>query len=174
MTEAMKPAVKQRVRILGDGSVSRVELDGVELPGVRSIFWKNENEGDTGVATVELTGVGIDSIAIPVVKAAARTRVSVHELTLDRRTRVVTMDGHELELANMNFNLLTALVDEPSRVFTKDELLRDVWGFQSQGHTRTLDSHASRLRVLLRKHSPRPWITNVRGIGYRLIAEESE
>ena len=55
------------------------------------------------------------------------------------------------------------------RVFTKEELLRDVWGFQLMGSTRTLDSHASRVR---RKLSPagggRRWIVNVWGVGYRL------
>jgi hypothetical protein len=42
----------------------------------------------------------------------------------------------------MEFALLSALASDPRRVFTKDELLRDVWGFRAQGHTRTVDSHA--------------------------------
>ena len=51
-----------------------------------------------------------------------------------------------MKLANKEFALLRALASEPRRVFTKDELLRDVWGFRPEGRTRTLDSHASRLR----------------------------
>jgi DNA-binding response OmpR family regulator len=64
--------------------------------------------------------------------------------------------------------LLRTLAAEPTRVFTKEELLRDVWGFRSMGRTRTLDSHASRLR---RKLDPRDgrYVINVWGVGYRLI-----
>ena len=57
---------------------------------------------------------------------------------------------------------------DPSRVFTKEELLRDVWGFRSMGRTRTLDSHASRLRRKLDPESGR-YVINVWGVGYRLI-----
>jgi DNA-binding response OmpR family regulator len=53
-------------------------------------------------------------------------------------------------------------------VFTKQELLRDVWGFRSMGRTRTLDSHASRLRRKLDPESGR-YVINVWGVGYRLI-----
>ena len=55
---------------------------------------------------------------------------------------------------------------------TKEELLRDVWGFISMGTTRTLDSHASRLRKKLGLHSDAAWIANVWGIGYRLCRPE--
>ena len=57
---------------------------------------------------------------------------------------------------------------EPTRVFTKAELLRDVWGFRSLGRTRTLDSHASRLRRKLDPEAGR-YVVNCWGIGYRLI-----
>ena len=52
----------------------------------------------------------------------------------------------EVMLANKEYELLLTLASEPRRVFTKSELLRDVWDFQTMGRTRTLDSHASRLR----------------------------
>jgi DNA-binding response OmpR family regulator len=52
-------------------------------------------------------------------------------------------------------------------VFTKRELLRDVWGFRSHGATRTLDSHACRLRQKLGVHGGR-FVVNVWGVGYRL------
>jgi DNA-binding response OmpR family regulator len=58
-------------------------------------------------------------------------------------------------------------------VFSKDELLRDVWGFTAPANkTRTLDSHASRLRQKLGAVSDRPWIVNVWGHGYRVTAPE--
>jgi DNA-binding response OmpR family regulator len=55
------------------------------------------------------------------------------------------------------------------RVFTKEELLRDVWGFRSLGRTRTLDSHASRLRRKLAAAGLAGCVVNVWGVGYRLL-----
>jgi DNA-binding response OmpR family regulator len=71
-------------------------------------------------------------------------------------------------LANKEFSLLRALAAEPTRVFSKAELLRDVWGFRAAGRTRTLDSHASRLRRKLDPESGR-YVVNCWGVGYRLI-----
>lgn len=64
--------------------------------------------------------------------------------------------------------LLRTLASDPTRVFSKQELLRDVWGFKSLGRTRTLDSHASRLRRKLDPEGTR-FIVNVWGVGYRLV-----
>ena len=64
--------------------------------------------------------------------------------------------------------VLRALMAEPTRVLTKEELLRDVWGFRSLGTTRTLDSHACRLRQKLSVHGDR-FVINVWGVGYRLV-----
>ena len=70
----------------------------------------------------------------------------VGDLVIDPATRSVRVGGRPVELANKEFALLRALASDPTRVFTKEELLRDVWDFRSLGRTRTLDSHASRLR----------------------------
>jgi DNA-binding response OmpR family regulator len=93
--------------------------------------------------------------------------LQVGELRVDPVSRDVSLDGKAIELSAKEFALLRTLAEEPTRVFTKEELLRDVWGFKLMGSTRTLDSHASRLR---RKLSPsgRRWIVNVWGVGYRL------
>jgi DNA-binding response OmpR family regulator len=56
-------------------------------------------------------------------------------------------------------------------VFTKEELLRGVWDFRSLGRTRTLDSHASRLRRKLRLAGAGACVVNVWGVGYRLLGE---
>jgi DNA-binding response OmpR family regulator len=55
------------------------------------------------------------------------------------------------------------------RVFTKEHLLREVWDFRSLGRTRTLDSHASRLRRKLSAASEGSFVINVWGVGYRLL-----
>ena len=91
----------------------------------------------------------------------------VGDLTVDPSTRAVRLAGRKVELAAKEFALLHALAEEPTRVYGKQELLRDVWGFLSQGNTRTLDAHACRLRKKL-SPSARPWVVNVRGVGYKL------
>ena len=88
-------------------------------------------------------------------------------LRIDPSSRDVLLAGRKIELSAKEFQLLCALASEPTRVFTKEELLRDVWGYQLMGSTRTLDSHASRLRRKL-GDSGRRWIVNVWGVGYRL------
>jgi DNA-binding response OmpR family regulator len=97
----------------------------------------------------------------------ARGVMRVGELTLDPSTRAVRLAGRRIELAAKEFALLQALAEQPTRVYAKQELLRDVWGYLSPGNTRTLDAHAYRLRRKLRP-SARPWIVNVRGVGYKL------
>jgi len=61
------------------------------------------------------------------------------------------------------------LMSDPRYVFTKEDLLRDVWGFRSLGRTRTLDSHASRLRRKLVAAGAGTVVVNVWGVGYRLL-----
>jgi DNA-binding response OmpR family regulator len=94
--------------------------------------------------------------------------VRVGDLVIDSATRKVRVAGRDVELANKEFALLRALAGEPSRVFSKEELLRDVWGYRSLGRTRTLDSHASRLRRKLDPEHSR-YVINCWGVGYRLI-----
>ena len=93
--------------------------------------------------------------------------IRVAELTLDPVTRAVRLGGRPVHLSAKEFALLQALADEPTRVRSKNELLRDVWGYLSIGQTRTVDAHACRLRKKL-SGSGRPWVVNVRGVGYRL------
>ncbi len=99
---------------------------------------------------------------------SARGALRVGDLTLDPLTRAVRMGGRRLELSAKEFALLHHLAEDPERVWTKRELLRDVWGFVAMGNTRTLDAHACRLRKKLGAGGGRPWVLNVRGVGYRL------
>jgi len=95
-------------------------------------------------------------------------RLRVGELEIDPVSRTVTLAGRPVELTQKEFALLRVLAAEPTRVFTKDELLRTVWGFRSRGNTRTLDSHACRLRQKLGSAHGR-WVINIWGVGYRLV-----
>jgi DNA-binding response OmpR family regulator len=90
----------------------------------------------------------------------------VGELALDPATRLVRVGDRPVQLSAKEFALLHALARQPMRVYSKAELLRDVWGYLSQGQTRTVDAHACRLRKKL--GGPR-WIVSVRGVGYRLV-----
>jgi DNA-binding response OmpR family regulator len=97
-----------------------------------------------------------------------RGRVCVGTLEIDPAARCATVRGQRVDLAAKEFALLRTLASAPTRVFTKEELLRDVWGFRSLGSTRTLDSHACRLRQKLRAHGD-AFVVNVWGVGYRLV-----
>jgi DNA-binding response OmpR family regulator len=95
-------------------------------------------------------------------------RLRVGELELDPVSREVRLRGVRVTLSAKEFALLRRLAGEPTRVFTKAELLRDVWGFRALGATRTLDSHACRLRQKLSVRGDR-FVINVWGVGYRLV-----
>ncbi|HEV7918703.1 MAG TPA: response regulator transcription factor, partial [Solirubrobacterales bacterium] len=81
--------------------------------------------------------------------AAVTDIQQVGELVIDRRTRAIQLAGRQVMLTIKEHALLLALAEDPHRVFTRDELLQSVWGFQSKGTTRTLDAHACRLRAKL-------------------------
>lgn len=91
---------------------------------------------------------------------------------VDTRTRDVRVEGRRVQLAQKEYELLLRLAREPDRVLTKRELLQDVWHYRASARTRTLDSHASRLRRKLRAAgSETPLVENVWGVGYRLLGE---
>jgi DNA-binding response OmpR family regulator len=93
--------------------------------------------------------------------------VEVGPLRLDPRSQAVTVHGSPVRLCRLEYLLLLHLASEPTRVFGRQELLRDIWGFSTPCSTRTLDSHASRLRRALACDGHR-WVVSVRGVGYRL------
>jgi DNA-binding response OmpR family regulator len=97
-------------------------------------------------------------------------RLTVRDLEIDLASRVVKLAGEPVQLSAKEYELLVALAEDPERVFRKEELLRDVWGFRSLGRTRTLDSHASRLRRKLNNPGENAYVLNVWGVGYRLVA----
>jgi DNA-binding response OmpR family regulator len=89
-------------------------------------------------------------------------------LAIDVAEHSVTFDTKPVALRRLEYELLLYLARSPRRVFTKNELLSDVWGFRSPGTTRTVDSHASRLRQKLAAVGAAGWIVNVWGVGYAL------
>lgn len=89
---------------------------------------------------------------------------------IDVQTRDVRVGGARVQLAQKEYELLLRLAREPERVFTKAELLHDVWQYRAAARTRTLDSHASRLRRKLREAGGQAHLVeNVWGVGYKLL-----
>ena len=83
----------------------------------------------------------------------------------------VTSEGHLCELTLKEFELLVYLMENQSRVVTRDELLNQVWGYEYDGETRTLDMHIRTLRQKLGDKES-SCIKTVRGVGYRLVHQE--
>jgi len=94
--------------------------------------------------------------------------IDVGGLVIDRAARRVVARGREVVLATKEYALLVKLASDPDRVFTREHLLRDVWGYRTYVPTRTLESHASRVRRKLAAAGLHGWIVNVWGVGYRL------
>ncbi len=102
---------------------------------------------------------------------AQRTRdhpLRIRSLTIDTASREAEINGRALQLRRLEYDLLAWLAIDPRRVFHKHELLINLWGYPDPNTTRTLDTHASRLRRKLSGNGER-WIINGRGVGYRLI-----
>jgi DNA-binding response OmpR family regulator len=95
-------------------------------------------------------------------------RVRVGALELDPAARTVRVGDRPVALTQKEFALLRVLASEPTTVHTKAELLRSVWGYRAASETRTLDSHACRLRSKLEAEGGR-FVLNVWGVGYRLV-----
>lgn len=94
-------------------------------------------------------------------------RMRVGSIELDPAARTVLLNGTPLPLSQKEYALLRTLASDATRVWSKDELLRNLWGYRHVGSTRTLDSHACRLRRKLARDGDR-FVINVWGSGYRL------
>lgn len=91
-------------------------------------------------------------------------------LHVDRRSMRVYVNGKVLHTSRLEYRLLAYMAVDPVRVFTKEQVGRDLWGFTAGVSTRTIDSHACRLRrKLTEAGAPPPVFINVWGVGYRLV-----
>jgi DNA-binding response OmpR family regulator len=103
---------------------------------------------------------------------AAHAVIECGALRIDTSARTATFGCAPLDLRRQEYELLVALARDPARVHTKQELLSSVWGFKAYGTTRTVDSHASRLRRKLAAAGAHGLVANLWGVGYRLAADE--
>ena len=91
------------------------------------------------------------------------------EVELDVRSRQVTVAAAPISLTPTEFSLLEMFIQEPGRVFTRDQIIDSVFGYDFNGFDRTVDAHVSNLRRKLHKASPgeRKYVHTVYGVGYK-------
>jgi DNA-binding response OmpR family regulator len=110
--------------------------------------------------------------AVPGETAAPLTRGA---LVIDVDTRRVTIDGAEVTLTAKEFDLLLLLATRPGRVYSRQQLLEQVWGYQYRGYEHTVNSHIHRLRAKIEADPAAPrYVTTVWGVGYRFTLPEAE
>ena len=98
------------------------------------------------------------------------TNVSLGGLSIDTAKRQVTIDGEEIELTAKEFDLLLHFSTNPGHVYTRMQLLEQVWGYQYEGYEHTVNSHINRLRAKIEKDPADPvYILTVWGVGYRFF-----
>ena len=93
----------------------------------------------------------------------ASAPIVLGRVSVDRAERRVLADGSEVELTATEFDLLAHLVRHPGRVYSREQLLSEVWGYAAVVGTRTVDVHVAQVRAKLGDASP---IRTVRGVGY--------
>ena len=100
--------------------------------------------------------------------AKQATDVSLGDLVIDTAKRQVTIAGDEIELTAKEFDLLLHFATHPGHVYTRMQLLEQVWGYHYEGYEHTVNSHINRLRAKIEKDPARPvYILTVWGVGYK-------
>ena len=94
--------------------------------------------------------------------------LKVHQLLIDRGKRKVTLEGRDIELTAKEFDLLLHFAKNPGRVYTRSQLLDQVWGYGHEGYEHTVNSHINRLRAKVEEDPAHPrYILTVWGVGYK-------
>ena len=94
--------------------------------------------------------------------------LTIGDLAIDVQAHQVTRAGKQIALTRLEFDLLVALAKEPGRVFTRDALLSEVWGYRHSTDTRLVNVHVQRIRSKIEHDAEHPEIVvTVRGVGYK-------
>ncbi len=100
--------------------------------------------------------------------------LSIFNLVIDQLEHKVLKDGKEIALTRLEFDLLATLAKEPGRVFTREALLSEVWGYQHAADTRLVNVHVQRLRSKIESDADNPeYVLTVRGVGYKAGATKA-
>ena len=96
------------------------------------------------------------------------TSLRIADILIDQVAHTIQRDGKVIPLTRLEFDLLVALAKEPGRVFTREALLSEVWGYQHATDTRLVNVHIQRLRAKIERDPDNPEIImTVRGVGYK-------
>ena len=107
-----------------------------------------------------LVGAGVSKVQNDVVE--------IRGIRIDKTARRVFIDGVEKAFTTKEFDLLTYLAENPNRVFTKDELFREIWGMESIGDIATVTVHIKKIREKIEDDTANPkYIETIWGVGYR-------
>ena len=108
------------------------------------------------------------SVLLKRVKSANKRRIVIDDLVIDYDQLSVTRHGKVYNLAQKEFYLLYKLISTPNTIFSRQELIEEIWGLESESEYRTVDVHIKRLREKLRDLDEFKIVT-VRGAGYKVI-----
>jgi DNA-binding response OmpR family regulator len=129
--------------------------------------------GETGFADFVLSPVDRTELRVRLGRLHSSTPaiadddiVRFRDLELNTATYQTTVGGNPRDLTFMEYELLRFLVENPGRVWSRDQILAKVWGYDYFGGSRTVDVHVRRLRAKLGEERA-SWITTVRSVGYR-------
>ncbi|MGI9304704.1 MAG: response regulator transcription factor [Gammaproteobacteria bacterium] len=106
--------------------------------------------------------------------AGPARRLRVKDMLIDLNAREVSVGGHGVELTAREFDLLAHFARNPGRVYSRAQLLDDVWGFGYQGYEHTVNSHINRLRAKIEDNPSLPrFIKTIWGVGYKFETPEA-
>ena len=112
------------------------------------------------------------TILLPAISADLNAPITSGDLVIDEASYSARFRGQPLDLTYKEFELLKYLAQHPGRVFTRAQLLQEVWGYDYYGGTRTVDVHVRRLRAKLGPDHE-ALIGTVRNVGYRLVPDKA-
>ena len=94
--------------------------------------------------------------------------ITIGDLKIDVQAHQLLRNGKQIQLTRLEFDLLVALAREPGRVFTRDALLSEVWGYAQSTDTRLVNVHIQRLRSKIERDPENPeLVITIRGVGYK-------
>lgn len=173
--------------IIRDADVLVVELGTAPLRQLREVGRIEETvgmpifvvAGPEHLALLESSGVRAEFVVTPLDPVEFRIRIQrlgsseesdevlrFEDLELNPLNYQATLAGEPIDLTYMEYELLRFLVENPVRVWSREQLLSRVWGYDYYGGARTVDVHVRRLRSKLGEERA-SWITTVRSVGYR-------
>jgi DNA-binding response OmpR family regulator len=169
-------AVVEVTANLGRGLAMAAKItEGHDLPVLLLIdrTMTDDIVGQTGFADFVLSPVDRTELGVRLARLHSSTRavtdhdvVRFRDLQLNTATYQATVAGEPRDLTFMEYELLRFLVENPGRVWSRDQILSKVWGYDYFGGSRTVDVHVRRLRSKLGEERS-SWITTVRSVGYR-------